>query len=96
MGDVTAFVGFSLAVMRPLLLISDVKEGLSGVLSGRIVWVYEGFLFVNLVQRLLNVPEIVVWNRVEDLGLETCAHSIVIGPSHIFYLIVILTILEYR
>ena len=68
--DVIGEVPLLLLSLDPVLVSAHVEEAFEGVLAASVVWVFGDFS--KLLLRLLDVPEDVVWQSLENLVLCRC------------------------
>ena len=93
LADVFLEVALLFLASDPLLVAAHVEEALVGVLARRVVRVHL-HLLVLLVKRLLDVPEHVVGELVEDFGAGRDGHGLVESAPQVGGVVVLLAFLE--
>ena len=78
--------------LQPILVDAHIEEVLVGVLASGIPLI--DVIFVGQELRLLDVPEDVVWELVEDLIVRGCLELLVVSAAQICNIVVLLALLE--
>ena len=92
MTDTVVDVSLLVLCLDPVLVSAHVEETLEGVLASRVVWVKVVFFLLAL--GLLDVPEDVSGQLIEDLGRSGGGHALVEGTTQICNIVVFLAFLE--
>ena len=90
--DIILKVPLLLLGLQPILVDAHIEEVLVGVLASGIPLI--DVIFVGQELRLLDVPEDVVWELVEDLIVRCCLELLVVSAAQICNIVVLLTLLE--
>ena len=90
--DIILKVPLLLLVLQPILVDAHIEEVLVGVLASGIPLI--DVIFVGQELRLLDVPEDVVWELVEDLIVRCCLELLVVSAAQICNIVVLLALLE--
>ena len=90
--DIILKVPLLLLGLQPLLVDAHIEEVLVGVLASGIPLI--DVIFVGQELRLLDVPEDVVWELVEDLIVRGCLELLVVSAAQICNIVVLLALLE--
>ena len=90
--DIILKVPLLLLGLQPILVDAHIEEVLVGVLASGIPLI--DMIFVGQELRLLDVPEDVVWELVEDLIVRCCLELLVVSAAQICNIVVLLALLE--
>ena len=90
--DIILKVPLLLLGLQPILVDAHIEEVLVGVLASGIPLI--DVIFVGQELRLLDVPEDVVWELVEDLIVRCCLELLVVSAAQICNIVVLLALLE--
>ena len=90
--DIILKVSLLLLGLQPILVDAHIEEVLVGVLASGIPLI--DVIFVGQELRLLDVPEDVVWELVEDLIVRCCLELLVVSAAQICNIVVLLALLE--
>ena len=90
--DIILKVPLLLLGLQPILVDAHIEEVLVGVLASGIPLI--DVIFVGQELRLLDVPEDVVWELVEDLIVRCCLELLVVSAAQICNIVILLALLE--
>lgn len=81
-------------LLHPLVVLANVEEVLAGDLARRVIRVQQGVAL--RVDRLLDVPEVVVGDRVQNLDRQRGLESVLVGVLQVLDVVVLRAALEDR